>query len=91
MQRTPFLFSIQVGDLAKTKLLIEAGADILAVGHCGKTPLGYAIEQDNVAMLEWLLEHGFDPEQENAFGETPFSKLWNGVRPMFEKTDRLRR
>ncbi|MET3613978.1 hypothetical protein ABID16_002307 [Rhizobium aquaticum] len=69
-ERTAFLFSIQVGEIAKTKLLIDAGADILALGDCGRTPLGYAIEQDDVSMLEWLLEQGFDPEQENALGET---------------------
>lgn len=69
-ERTAFLFSIQVGDIAKTGLLIEAGANVWAVGHCGQTALGYAIEQDNVPMLEWLLAQGFDPEQQNGCGET---------------------
>ncbi len=68
--RTAFLFSIQVGDIEKTKLLLEAGANRFAVGHCGKTPLGYAIEKDDVSMLAWLLDRGFDPEEENAMGET---------------------
>ncbi len=69
-QRSAFLFSVQTGNIAKTRLLLEAGANRLAVGHCGKTPLDYAIEQDNVPMLEWLLEQGFDPEEDNGFGET---------------------
>jgi hypothetical protein len=81
VQRTAFLFSIQLGDIEKTKLVIAAGANIHAVGHCGKTPFGYAVEQDNVAMLEWLLENGFDPEQENEFGESAIFKAsaWGAV------------
>lgn len=69
-RRTAFLFSIQVGDIEKTRLLIEAGANTRAVGDDGETPLGYAIGQDNVQMLEWLLKQGFDPEEENELGET---------------------
>lgn len=80
-ERTAFLFSIQVGDIGKTRLLIEAGANTLASGHCGKTAIGYAIEQDNVSMLEWLLEQGFDPEEENGFGETAIfsASAWGAV------------
>lgn len=80
-QRTAFLFSIQRGDIEKTRLLIEAGANILAVGHCDKRPLDYAIEQDNVSMLKWLLEQGFDPEAENGFGETALftASEWGAV------------
>ncbi len=63
------------------KALLEAGANRLAVGHCGKTPLDYAIEQDNVSMLVWLLEQGFDPEDENGFGETAIftASEWGAV------------
>ena len=68
--RTPLLFSILVGDTNKTAMLIEAGADVAAVGRCGKTPLAYAIQKDNVAMLKCLLEHGFNPEQRDEFFNT---------------------
>ena len=37
--RTPFLFSILVGDTKKTEMLVQAGADISTVGRCGKTPM----------------------------------------------------
>ncbi len=69
--RTPLLFSILVGDPRKTAMLIEAGADVTAVGHCGKTPLAYAIQNDDVKMLNWLVDYGFDPEQRDGFNNTP--------------------
>ncbi|GAA6212793.1 hypothetical protein NBRC116602_25340 [Hyphomicrobiales bacterium 4NK60-0047b] len=68
--RTPLLFSILFGDTNKTAMLIEAGVDVTAVGRCGRTPLAYAIQKDNVAMLNWLLEHGFNPEQRDEFCNT---------------------
>ena len=70
-ERTPFLFSILVGDITKTEILVQAGADIGAVGRCAKTAMAYAIQKDNVDMLNWLIENGFDPEQTDRFGTTP--------------------
>lgn len=70
-KRTSLLFSILVGDIRKTALLIEAGANVNAVGRCGKTPLGYAIQKDNVDMLNWLIGQGFDLEQRDEFNSTP--------------------
>lgn len=69
--RTPLLFSILVGDTQKTAMLVEAGADVNAVGRCAKPPLFYAIRKDNAAMLGWLLENGFDSEQCDQFSDTP--------------------
>ncbi len=69
-QRTPFLFSILVGDVSKSALLLELGADRQAVGRCQKTSLQYAIQRDNVAMLRWLTQQGFDIEETDEFGTT---------------------
>lgn len=69
-ERTPWLFAIQVGDLVKTQMLKDAGADLDACGRCGKPPLFYAIESHRAPMLRWLLESGQDPEQTDSFGTT---------------------
>ena len=68
--RSAFHFAVQLGDIAKARLVLEAGAHITPVGVSDRTSLDYAIRQDNVPMLEWLLEKGVDPEQKNGFGET---------------------
>ncbi|MCC6863227.1 MAG: ankyrin repeat domain-containing protein, partial [Rhodobacteraceae bacterium] len=70
-ERTPLLFSILVGDIQKTALLLKAGANVTAVGRCGKVPLAYAIQKDNLPMLDWLIGQGFDPEQRDGFNNTP--------------------
>ena len=73
-KRTAWLLSLQVGDVARSRLLLEAGADPSDRGHCGKTPLMYAIEGDREAMLEWLLGLGMDPDEPNEFGTTPLGE-----------------
>jgi Ankyrin repeats (many copies) len=69
--RTPFLFSLLVGSTAKSEILLNAGAFRNVVGRCGKTPMEYAIQQDNTEMLDWLMQQGFDIEQTDDFGDTP--------------------
>ncbi len=69
--RTPLLFSILVGDTRKTAMLIEAGADVTAVAYRGKTALAYAIQNDDVKMLNWLVDYGLNPEQRNWCNDTP--------------------
>ena len=70
-ERTPFLLSIQTGDVDKVKLLLDAGADRNDRGRCGKPPLEYAIQSDDDQMLGWLIRQGFDFEAYNDFGYTP--------------------
>ncbi len=70
-QRTPLLFAIQMGDTQKAQLLLDLGANRLAVGRCGKTPMQYAVQSNSVPMLRWLLDHGFDIESTDEFLETP--------------------
>ena len=69
--RTPWLMSIQVGDIEKTSELIKLGANKMATGRCGKQPLEYAIQHNNLEMLEWLIEQGLDIEATNDFEDTP--------------------
>lgn len=70
-QRTPFLFAVQLGDTEKAKLLLDLGANRLAVGRSGKTPMQYAVQQNSVPVLRWLLDQGFDIECTDDFLETP--------------------
>ncbi len=70
-ERTPFLFAIQLGDVEKTQLLLDLGANRLATGRCGKTPMQYAIQHNGVPMLRWLMSQGFDIESTDEFLETP--------------------
>lgn len=69
--RTPWLLSLQSGDIAKARLLLDAGADREAKGRCGKTALMCAIEAQDLPLLAWLLQEGLDVEATNDFGETP--------------------
>ncbi len=69
--RTPWLLSLQVGDLSKAKLLLAAGASREDRGHCGAVPLMYPIANGHVDMLRWLLSEGVNPEDTDEFGGTP--------------------
>lgn len=70
-ERTPFLFAVQLGDIAKAQFLLDLGANRLATGRCGKTPMQYAVQHNNVPMLRWLVNQGFDIESTDEFLETP--------------------
>jgi ankyrin repeat protein len=70
-QRTPFLIAVQMGDTHKAQLLLDLGANRLAVGRCGKSPMQYAVQSNSIPMLRWLLDHGFDIESMDEFLETP--------------------
>jgi ankyrin repeat protein len=70
-ERTPWLLSLQVGDVLKAKLLLAAGADRDDRGRCGKSPLMYPIINGHVEMLRWLLSEGFDPNDVDEFQTTP--------------------
>ncbi len=69
-ERTPWLLSLQTGDIDKARLLLAAGSDREARGRCGQGPLTYAIGNKDHVMLLWLLEQGLDPDQKDDFGGT---------------------
>lgn len=69
--RTPWLLSLQVGDVRKAELLLVAGSDLEARGRCGKTAMAHAIQSNQVNMLLWLVAGDFDIEAYDDFGETP--------------------
>ncbi len=67
--RNPWLLSLQVGDLAKTELIL-AGANCHEFEYDGKTALIYAIENNRVQILQWLIEKGCNVEATDEFGKT---------------------
>lgn len=69
-ERTAWIVAVQMGDIEKTRLLLDRGARSDARGRCGQPGFFYAIENDRNAMLEWLLEIGIDIRQTDDFGNT---------------------
>ena len=69
--RTPWLLSLQTGDVQKAQLLLDAGASRSDRGRCGKTPLMYTIRNHHTQMLQWLLAQGFSPNDADEFGRAP--------------------
>ena len=57
-------------DVEGTRLLVEAGADVNAIGDMGQTPLHVAVGNDNPALVELLLRAGADPNIISGFGQT---------------------
>lgn len=62
--RTPWLLAIQIGDIAKAKLLYEKRQD-------DEKSLFFAVINDQSAMLQWLLDKGFDLNAISSLNETP--------------------
>ncbi|WP_080457655.1 ankyrin repeat domain-containing protein [Roseovarius sp. A-2] len=52
-------------------LLIEAGADLNAVGDMSETPLHVAVSQGNIKVVEALLKSGANPAAKSEFGKSP--------------------
>jgi ankyrin repeat protein len=69
--RTPWLLSLQVGDVAKAKLLRAAGAKPNDRGRCGQVSLVYPIPNGHRNMLAWLLSEGLNPDETDDAGKTP--------------------
>ena len=69
-ERTPWLLSLQVGELDKVKFLLCSGANRTDCGRCGKPPLFYAIENNHIELLEWLIAEKFDIEASDDFKTT---------------------
>lgn len=60
-------------DAYGAKCLINAGADVNAIGDMSETPLHVALRQENVEMISVLLDKGSNPNIVSEFGQTPRS------------------
>jgi ankyrin repeat protein len=67
---TPLHVLIWRGDTAGAQLLIEAGADVNAVGDMGETPLHIAVRKDNLSLVRALLAAGAKMDIVSEFGVT---------------------
>jgi ankyrin repeat protein len=87
--KTPLLYATRRGDLAVTRLLVEAGADVELADADGVTPLLNAIlnasivaardpagPREHLAVARFLLERGANVNAVDWYGETP---LWAAV------------
>ncbi len=68
---TPLHVMLWRGDVHAVIALIDAGADVNAVGDMSETPLHIAVRNEDVAGIEALLHAGADPDRMSEFGETP--------------------
>ncbi len=55
-------------------LLIEAGADINAIGDMSETPLHVAVGKGNLSVVEALIKAGARTTDKSEFGKTPREK-----------------
>lgn len=68
---TPLHVLLNRGNDYGCRLLIEAGAEVNAVGDLGYTPLHLAVMKGNEDMIACLLAAGARPDLPCEFGETP--------------------
>jgi hypothetical protein len=66
------------GDLAAVKRLIELGADINAEGRAWN-PLHAAVENEQIAVVRYLIRSGADLESPCSKGQIPFTPLEHAV------------
>jgi ankyrin repeat protein len=68
---TPLHVMAWRNDLESVEVLIQAGADVNAVGDMGQTPLHVAISMDNPKMVVALLKAGARDDIRSELGSTP--------------------
>jgi ankyrin repeat protein len=67
---TPLEWAVFHGDIAQTKKLLAAGADVKAVNAYGASSLQLAADASNTELIRVLLKAGADPNSPNPDGET---------------------
>jgi ankyrin repeat protein len=82
-ENTPLLLCVKRGDIASTKLLIEAGADVNAKNEGGATPLHWAAAYNkNPEILTLLIKAGADVNATAVNGSTPLQDaVWFNKNP----------
>lgn len=68
---TPLHVMVWRGNTHARQCLVDAGADVNAVGDMSETPLHVALRQANLAAVESLLRAGADTGRVSEFGQTP--------------------
>ncbi len=79
---TPLHVMTWRGDRVAVRALIEAGAEIDAVGDMGQTPLHVAVMRDDEFLVEVFLLAGANPNAHSEFGDTPLELAQQKGRDM---------
>jgi len=64
-KRTPLWYAVKAGKIEVVKLLVEAGADVNAGGW---PPLCEAVDYENTAIAEYLIDHGANVNAPQGWG-----------------------
>lgn len=67
----PIHDAVKTGDLAKTRQLLDEGADVNAADDQSETPLHRAVELGSLEITQLLLDHNADVASEDNDGNTP--------------------
>lgn len=73
-ENSALMVSAGDGNLEMCELLIENEASVNYRSDIGETPLGWAIDSKNIAVVKLLLDNGVNPNGTDIF-KTPISKL----------------
>ena len=79
-------------DTEGAAILIDAGADINAIGDMNETPLHVALTQENEALVELLLQKGAKTNLRSEFNQTAIQKakmLGGKFYQIFKKYNRV--
>ena len=68
---TPLMFAAREDDLESARLLVEAGADVNALGGDGKNALSLAVFDGSYDVASFLVDHRANVNQADAQGFTP--------------------
>jgi ankyrin repeat protein len=63
-------------------VLIQAGADINALGEDGDTPLHQAVRLSEFRIARMLIAHGANQDIRNTEGKKPCDCCWEGEWPI---------
>jgi len=70
-ENTPLRYAAQTGKMEAVRLLVEAGADVNAGSW---PPLRAAVDEDNIAMAEYLISHGANVNSKGNYVLTPLQQ-----------------
>jgi ankyrin repeat protein len=83
---TPLHVMLWRKDTYAVELIIQAGAEVNAVGDMSETPLHIAVRKQNIKAIEALLKAGADVTRVSEFGQSPRDialDIGGGIRRLF--------
>lgn len=92
LNNTPLHVAAVRGDIEAIEILLEAGADINAVGEGGYTPLHEAIAQGHVEAVRTFIAHRAAIDIDNEDGSSPydFAIMWYNAENIPQREEILK-